>query len=318
MDPAIRKNLSLDIDQLMVRGDQAPEALFESIVEKVEKHPEEATTILLEKASTSNIDAKRLSLCMLLLGYTKSPRAGKFLVNLLEKTESERQRYYILSTLAQLQYKPALPKMEEILKKDPETYYWESIFVFGKMGDISVPFLIQRINDKNRNVRKNAIMLLGWWLIAPEAVGPLREQYWQENDLETKQMILSALEGITPDIHEIQEFSEVILAKEKEETLLQFAKETIKNIDKIKSYLRSFRDKKKANRLLFDDEYEKLYNSYGRVGDYEVLSMTSIPQDEDKLRQLKQRILQRGSDEAFYDYQKVNEIIIFNRLMTNS
>ena len=42
---------------------------------------------------------------------------------------------------------------------------------------------------------------------------------------------------------------------------------------------------------------------------------TGTVQDEPQLKALRERILQRDSDEAFYDYQKVNSIIMRNRLM---
>ena len=52
----------------------------------------------------------------------------------------------------------------------------------------------------------------------------------------------------------------------------------------------------------------------GLEGSYEVLGASSTAQDERKLKALRERILQRNSDEAFYDHQKVNEIIVWNRL----
>ena len=36
---------------------------------------------------------------------------------------------------------------------------------------------------------------------------------------------------------------------------------------------------------------------------------------EPQLKALRERILQRDSDEAFYDYQKVNEVIMRNRMI---
>ena len=44
------------------------------------------------------------------------------------------------------------------------------------------------------------------------------------------------------------------------------------------------------------------------------LAASSAAEDEPKLKTLRERILQRNSDEAFIDYQRVNDAIIRNRL----
>jgi hypothetical protein len=45
--------------------------------------------------------------------------------------------------------------------------------------------------------------------------------------------------------------------------------------------------------------------------------MSSSLTDEAKLNTLREQILQRDSEEAFFDYQKVSEIMIYNRLAAN-
>ncbi len=49
--------------------------------------------------------------------------------------------------------------------------------------------------------------------------------------------------------------------------------------------------------------------------DIDILRNTSTIKDESRLKRLRERILQRGSDEAFSDHQMVNRIISMNRLL---
>jgi len=220
--------------------------------------------------------------------------------------------------LAQMQYEAALPRTGEILKLDPKEYYWQSIFIFGKMGDKAVPFLIEKINDPDRNVRVNAINVVGAWLLAKESAQPLRERFCKEKAPEMRLLILSALERVTDDPRKIKEFSKKILEKEKEESVRKYARETIDHFDnKLKEDLEAFRRKKRISPAVFAGQYDRIYKSAGKQGFYEIISAASSWEDEPKLKKLRERVLQRNSDECFYDYEKINDIIMFNRLMHN-
>jgi len=74
-----------------------------------------------------------------------------------------------------------------------------------------------------------------------------------------------------------------------------------------------FVGKKKVSKSEFDREYSRLYKSAGHEGDYDVLATSSSLEDEPRLKKLRECILLRDSDESFYDYKKVNNIIVFNR-----
>ncbi|MCE5186641.1 MAG: HEAT repeat domain-containing protein [Planctomycetaceae bacterium] len=223
-----------------------------------------------------------------------------------------------MNLLAEMQYEPALDKTGEILKSDFQEYYWKSIFIFGKMGDISVPFLLKRINDGDKNVRAHAINALGQWLIEPAAAAPLQEHYWAEKDMQIRGMILSSIERITPDLDELKKFFSEVVAKEKDKDLLTFAQETLNNLGQMSQAIKTFHDKKRVSAPEFQAEYQKLYDSAGKKGNTNILSQTSTPGDEPKLKLLRQRILQRNSDECFEDYQKINEIIMFNRFLSKA
>lgn len=77
----------------------------------------------------------------------------------------------------------------------------------------------------------------------------------------------------------------------------------------------AFAKTKKPSAASFKLEYAAIFKAAGVKGDYEKLGACSTVQDEPRLKALRERILQRNSDEAFYDYQKVNEIIMLNRMI---
>jgi hypothetical protein len=212
-----------------------------------------------------------------------------------------------------MQYEPALPRFMEVLTLDPKDYYWKPIFVFGKMGDKSIPFLLERVNDKDDNVRANTFNILGQWLIAPEAALPLRERYWNESSKENRALILSAMERVSSDRKFIRDFFKEVASKEKDEELVQYAREGLDLIDKLEGEMGNIGKGREKSPEIFEKEWRALYESSGHEGNYDALEKASDVNDEPRLKKLRERILLRNSDEAFYDYQKINDIILINR-----
>ena len=345
--------LLADIDRYAKMEEDSP-SLAESIRDRIEENPAPIAKLLLPRIKQTELGERRLAIYVWALGLTKDAMAvddiinlaksdkpgtksdlihiscfkalaaiggqkpGEFLVASLDTTPEETSRFGILNLLGQMQYAPALPKTIELLKKDPRTFSWQSMLVFGKMGDKAVPFLLGKIGDQDLNVRGNAIYILGQWLIAPEATQPLQDRFWKESELDIRGLILSSLEWMSGDLKMIKEFSEGVISKEKKKELVEFASETLKNLKKMEESVNSFKNSKKVSEKVFREEYEDLYKSAGKTGDYRNLSVTSKPEDEAKLKKLRERVLQRDSDEGFADYKKINEIIIFNRLMKNT
>jgi hypothetical protein len=336
-----------DIEDIISQGESASFAKFETVRIKIEENPERILPQLLLKANNPQIAESNLAVYLWAIGLTKSPKAiddiiklssgkksesvignaykalatiggdaaGKYLFRQLNQTSDQMMRYNLLDLLAQIQYRQALPKTIDILKQDPNQFYWQTIFVFGKYGDIAVPFLLEKIVDKDQNIRTNAIMALGQWLIPTESLKPLKNQFWQESSPQVRGLILSSLEKINPNLSDIHSFSQEVIKKETDENVKRFAQETIDNSEKIKNHVEDFKTKKKEDSVVFNAEYNKIINSFGKKGDYDKLSVASSKGDEVKLKKLRETILQRNSDECFYDYQKVNHIIILNRLM---
>lgn len=337
------------IEQMVSLKTTAPPSLGKSIVEMIDRNPKAAADALLKKLDDRPLTNRQLMVYVWALGITRdaraekplmtlyreqsdetvrgnclhalalvgSPETGKFLLGALEQETDRTKRSAILNLLAQLQVTEALPKTEELLKLDTKTDYWESVFVFGKMGDAAVPFLIGKLQDRDRNVRANAVNVLGQWLIPIEATLPLLDLYWLESDQELRLMILSSLERLSADHDGTKAMFEQIVSKEKDGKLATFARETVEGIDSLKTDVVSFNQKKRVSAEVFHQEYERLYKSAGKRGNYDVLATTTTIEDEGLLKSLRERILQRDSDESFGDYQRVTRIIVFNRFNAN-
>lgn len=341
-DPLIK-----DLEEIVALGEGAPDAKIKAIRNKIESSPEEALTSLLKRAKTPGLQEKDMAICIWAMGLTRSPKAvddiirlssgskskavlfnayhglanigGKrseeYLFEKLKDTPDPMERFDLFNLLARLKYKPAIPGTIEILKKEPAGYYWQAMFVFGKYGDLAVPFLLGKINDKDKNIRTNSIMVLGKWLIAQEAAEPMRKQFREEGDPDIRGLILSSLEMISSSLQEVKAFSQEVLKKEKDEKVTKFAKETIDGYTEMEDLVNLFKSKKKNDRALFRSEYQKIYSSYGKEGNYDELSFASTRADEQELKRLKEKILQRDSDECFLDYKKINMAIMLNRFM---
>lgn len=340
-------NLLSEINRLTSLGDKAPETLTESIRDRIESDPYTITSTLLPKLTDPNMSEKQLANYVWALGLTKDPNAvagivklsehskselvkgnclgalatiggqksGDYLLSILDRTEDKDMRLSILNLLSQMQYEAALPKTEELLKQDYKQVYRWSYRVFGKMGDKAVPFLLKKMADKDRNIRENAIHMLGQWLIPleSESAKVFREQFWKETDVELRRLFLRYLDNVTLDDDALENFLKEVVSKEKEEVLVWSAKATLDYLSRKKERNDQFEDEKRISPKRFKKEYDKFYKSAGRKGDYKILFLTSSFEDEPELKRLRERILQRDSDESLYDYFKVTAVILSNR-----
>jgi hypothetical protein len=339
--------LIVEIDKLATADDATQKEVDESLVVRIESSSTLVTDSLLPRLADPKATEKQLAIYAWALGLSGDPRSidplislskqtksewvksncyralasmngdrvGEFLCVAYDTTEDGEKQYELLDLLAQMQYVPALSRTEKILKMDPEQYYWRSIFIFGKMGDKAVPFLLAKIADPDQNVRTNAIHVLGNWLLATEAVQPLRGQFWKEKDTQIRLLILNALERTTVDQQMLKDFSAEVVAKEKDGSVKKYAQETIDQQVKMQQSIETFKKEKKVSPEDYKRQYDQIFKSAGKKGDYKVIATASAPGDESTLKKLREHILQRNSDECFHDYQKINEVIMFNRLI---
>lgn len=248
------------------------------------------------------------------LAATREEAAGKHLLHLLDESEGEDARYNLLSHLAEMQYAPALPQTAEILEKGSDEY-WQPIFVFGKYGDVAVPFLLERLRDEKvtKNAKNNALMVLGHWLMPPEAAPALKKLLDAEEDQETRMMILSALSTTVGNLDEQEAFYAKLIAGEADGEVKEFAEMILGQISGIREDFAKRVEDWKPDAEVFAKEYRLLFLSSGLDGDIERLGRASTPGDEPALKRLRERILMRDSDECWYDYAEVNLIIMIHR-----
>ena len=348
--PLLREAESNDvlgqIEHMIVLGNKAESSLGESIADGIQREPAKISKVLVEKLNGENLTEQQLAVYVWAFGLTKDhtgvsaietlykqsksdlvrwnclralsmiggKQAEEFLLANLDAMADKEMQFNILNLLGQMQCEAALPKAEDLLKQEKELY-WQPIFFFGKMGDKAVPFLLKKISDKDSHVRANALNVLGQWLISPEAAKPLQERYWREPDAELRYVILCSLERTMADLTQMKAFFEQAATKEKDGEVGKFARETIDSMDKMRAALTVFSEKKQPWAPTFQREYAQLFKTAGKKGSFEVLGTSSTAADEPKLKVLRERILQRDSDEAFNDYQKVNQIILKNRMI---
>lgn len=265
-------------------------------------------------ALSATTDALRHN-CHKALAFIGGARAGTFLMEQADKAADRDDRLSLMLLLAQMKHAPALELCGTVLKADPKEYYWQSVFVFGQYGDMAVPFLLDRIADPDTNVRYNAVSLVGTWLIAPEAHMALRERYFEEPDALIRGVMLSGIERTSSDLDAMGVFFGEVAEREDDPKVQKFARETVASLPKWRQEVERRARRAPADREVFQTEYGKLWDSYGKRGDYGLVDANSTPADEAKLKALRERILARYSDESFHDHAAISMTIFWNRLI---
>jgi len=342
-------NLAANIEKAIAFNAPNFDSLSEVIFQQVEDELTGAFETILPFFETPGLDNTKLAFLIVLLGATKSSEAVDTICTMAEENNSKEivgaclnaltkidrepaatclmklldniidhdNRYGVFDALAEIKYEPALDKSLEILQADAETEYWKPIFFYGKMGDSAIPYLLSKVNDDDLNTRYNAINLLGQWLISPDASATLEKRFWVEDDKPIQNLILSSIEQINYNPDSITAFMKQVQDKSKNDESKKFAKEAIQIYDNLGKYRKQALELKDGSPEEFQEVYKKLWDSYGREGDYDRLMAASKKGDEEALKKLKERILFRNSDEAFYDYKKINNILSMNRLIYN-
>jgi hypothetical protein len=333
-----------DVGRLSLLGDKAPESLSKSIFERINQSGTNISAGLLQGLDKQGTNEQALAVYVWALGLTKDPRAvpaiikladqaktetlkgnclrslaeiggdksGNYILTTLDKTKEKEKRFSLFNLLGQMQYEAALPKTIEVLECDPKEEYWRPVFVFCKMGDKAVPFLMEQLNHTNGNIRANAAGILGQWLMAPEAIQPLRDRFWKEDDVEIRGLIYCSITAASSE-RAVMDFLKEVVAKDKDKKMVQAAKTALDSYSKDKARFVSLKKNKQPSAEKFHKEYAELYRSLGKQGSYAVLDKSSTLADEPDLKKLHERILQRDSDEALDDYHKVSTTIWQNR-----
>ncbi len=249
------------------------------------------------------------------LGQIGGPEAGKFLFSQMINAKGDEYKNHLLLLMARAGYEDAIRKSEGLLKQDMNESRYVAVFFYGTMGRASVPFLISRLDHWNVEVRKNAAKVLGQWLLAKEAAGPLISRYKKEEDPIVRRILLDALERTMEDLTALEQFMKKVEKEETKPIVRRFARESLANVSRMRGAVAKKYEERKPDELAFKTVFDELYKNKGVRGDYSMLGRSSDINMEQNLEKLRGQILSRGVPESIYDAQKVNRIILINRLI---
>lgn len=335
------------LQAMILQGQSPDQQLTEKIVLHIASEPAGAYLEIMSGARRALANDDALAVYVWAIGYTRLPiavddiagflrtkrplrvrinawtalaqigtdEAGGALADELARTSNKEERSYILWKMAEMGHKPALSMARELLKSDPTRELWRVIFVYANFGHDALPVLQMTLKSKNRNERYSSALLLGTWLILPESAGALKDAYSAEPDPVIRRVIVGALERVMEDRVALEEFMGNVAANDPAEEVSTFANEYLDRAKSIKNGVFAAKSARKMDRDAFQREYEGLYKSAGAYGDYEALGKSSTYLDEQELLRLRRAVLARENDAALEDYQKINEIIITNRLI---
>lgn len=244
------------------------------------------------------------------IGHFESNKAGEFLVSLLHREADPLDTAQTLELLARMQYVPALPAISMVLAEDhwPD---WFPVAIYGTIGDAAVPFLIDKIEDKEPRVRQIAIYVLGQWLIPREAASEFEQHYWRENNPEIRRHLILGLQNLVSNFDHQITLVEKILTIEQDHKTKQLAREWRDGIDSMNQTVTLAKANKKPSPEILQREIDAYLRS--QVLDFEVVLHASTAADEPRLKQLRAQNLARTGPQNYGPIQKINRIILINR-----
>ena len=265
---------------------------------------------------TSNSkDEKVMQSSLGALGMLGTESAGKYLLKTLAETKGSDDRMALFMLLARMQYLPVAEQAVELLKLDPSSKSWQAMMVYGQLGDVGIPVLLKKVNSEDKNERINAIYILSNWLMALEAAPVLKARYTKETDPQIKMLILRQIVNVSPDMASAIRFHQSIVKSESDANLKALSEGTVAQQKNVFDAVAAFKKQKVDDSKKFQQQYQLAYDSYGHDGDFKILSSCSKAADNEKLKKLRERVFQRGSDESFYHCESLNHIILLNRFM---
>lgn len=231
----------------------------------------------------------------------------------------------VLLAAAGCSHAPAVnsPQSIELLRQNPDKSYAEPVFYFCTMDASAEPFLLEQLSYADPTVRRNAVHLLGKWLITPQAIEPLKTLYFKEPDVLIRKSILDALEILIVSPDQAKAFFSEVIQKEQNPKLRGYAQLIQSGFDqKRKTFMAPYKTfTPDADK--FKKAYDPIYLSadHGKMiqaRDLDQMLHLSSPVDENALTSLRIKILKSKSDEALYNYQKINSTILLHRYAMNA
>lgn len=201
----------------------------------------------------------------------------------------------------------------EVLKEDPQKRYAGPVFHFCPMGASAAPYLVEKLTHPDVRIRSNAVNLLGKWLITSEAIEPLKERYFKEPDMLVRKNIIDSLEILMVRPDQAKAFIREVIREEINPKLNGYARVLIEEFDQKRAGAVNTVEAMTPDARKFKMAYDEIYESSGEEGDLDLMLSLSSPEDEDALAALRIKILRRNSDDALFDYQKINGAILAHR-----
>lgn len=205
-----------------------------------------------------------------------------------------------------------------VLKEDPDKAYAESVFYFCAKDASAVPFLLEKLSDADAPVRRNAVHLLGKWLITPQAIEPFKALYFKEPDFLIRKSILDALQILIASPDRAKAFISEVVQKEQNSKLNGYAQVMLEGFDQKRETFLEGLQTITPDAVKFKKEYDPIYLSASQGAtiqgrDLDRLLRFSSPADENALKALRIKLLKGKSQEALFNYQKINSTILLHR-----
>ena len=205
--------------------------------------------------------------------------------------------------------KPALKLMADYLDVTPLNIY-KPVFLFtvyGKNLD-SEQILNYYVNSKDKNIRLNAIQILGRWYATPNAVFPFELILKTETDTDIRNAIIVGLKKIATK-QAVALLSHIASngINEKEKA---YARAALEHVNKLTGQAKKEKQSGNAPQFSkFKEEYFKLMSSKGYDGSYIQLEKNAQFKDIPRLETLRETIMLNVSENATINYDKVTDII---------
>lgn len=205
-----------------------------------------------------------------------------------------------------------------MLKADPDIAYAQPVFYFCAMGASAEPFLLRKLSDTDPVVRRNAVHMLGKWLITPQAIESFTALYFKEPDVMIRKSILDTLLILIPSPDRAKAFIHEAIQKEQNSKLNTYAQVMMEGFDRERGAFLAVLGTITPDAGKFKKAYAPIYLSASQGAviqgrDLDWLLRFSSPVDENALKALRIKVLKGKSEEALFNYQKINSTILFHR-----
>jgi hypothetical protein len=205
--------------------------------------------------------------------------------------------------------KTVLKLIEEYLYVIPINIF-KPVFLFTVFGKSleSEQMLDKKLSSPDKNVRLNSSQIFGRWYASPNAVFPFELLIKTEKDPDIRNAVITGLERI--GTQEARNLLKKIIQTSQSKEEKAHAQSSLNKINStILEVKKDFKHPHKPQFSTFKEELDKLMNSKGYYGSYELLEKNAQLKDIPRLETLRETIMLNMSENATMNYDKVTDII---------